>query len=145
MSEFLIRADSFDMLNTRNTDGLNPFLSAVSRGAIDQLTYFIDKDSSILRSVDANKNNALHRSTRAGTIKVSEYLIGNHSYDKFNTKNTDGLNQSAIWYLFGTGYDSSTVTAKRQQMIKYRGQQSSYSMIQLEYKSRTVERHNFCF
>ena len=101
VSEFLIEAYGFEMFDTRNAHSLNPFLLAVKYCKVDQIMCFINLDSSMLTSVDTNKNNALHLSTQFRSLQVSELLIEEHGFDIFNTRNIDGLNPFLLAAKFG--------------------------------------------
>ena len=61
-------------------------------GKLEQMEYFIKSNPEIAKSVDLRNFNALHLSTRYGTLEGTECLVENHGFDILDSSNVIGQN-----------------------------------------------------
>jgi len=91
-TKLLVERYGFSMFDIESKGSLNAFLIAAELGYTNHMEYFIKSDPSILKTVDNEKNNALHISALKGTLQGTKFLVEKHGFNEFDDSNDMGRN-----------------------------------------------------
>ena len=123
ITKLLVERYGFSMFDIGSKGSLNAFLIAAELGETNHMDYFIRSDpsnaqyawASILKTVDNEKNNALHISALKGTLQGTKFLVEKHGFNEFDKSNDMGRN---AFLCSVSGCDSDKECARFDQ-VKY--------------------------
>ena len=95
-TKFLVETHDFDIFDNSNKFGRNAFLLSAEGGKKDQMEYLVKINPDILKSVNPEKYNALHLSSRFGTLEGTKFLVEKHDFDSFDRSNKHSLNATEL-------------------------------------------------